>query len=64
MSEAGARFQAGVRWREWDRRDRLVEKEKVFDGATQEAAEAKLTRFCDRLQEKPSFHGFVAWLRM
>lgn len=46
----------GVRWREWDRRDQLVTKERTF------ATEKALDRFVEKLEKKDNFHEFVAWL--
>ena len=44
----------GLRWQEFDRKDRLVSKEKFFE--TDKARE----QFVDRLQKKDNFHGIVA----
>lgn len=46
----------GVRWTEFDKQDRMVVKERFF--TSQEA----MDRFCAKLEEKPNFNCFEAWL--
>ncbi|HNR58259.1 MAG TPA: hypothetical protein PKJ51_07365 [Methanothrix sp.] len=46
----------GVRWQEWNRKDQLVTKERIFK------TEKALDKFVKGLEEKDNFHGFVAWL--
>lgn len=48
-------FEYGVEWFEFDRHDRAVKKQKIF--------QKKETRdkFADTVQDKPNFWKFAAW---
>ena len=46
----------GVRWTEFDNRDRLVTKEKLF------STEARRDRHAERISQADRFYRFVAWL--
>ena len=62
LTGEGYQVQVGMRWQEFNRRDQLVIKEKLFTAPTMEQAERKLERFCAKLEERASFYDFVAWL--
>jgi hypothetical protein len=47
--------QFGVRWQEFGKNDRIVNKEKFFKTEKQREA------FCDKLEQKDNFKEFTAW---
>lgn len=47
--------QYGIRWSEFDRNDRPIKKEKIFN--TQKQRDT----FVKKLQKKPNFYQFEAW---
>lgn len=52
-----AQEQYGIRWTEFDKKDRIVKKEKFFK------TEGALKNFVAKQEEKPNFNQFEAWLR-
>ena len=46
----------GIRWSEFDRNDRLVVKERIFK--TEKARDKAI----EKLEQKPNFNAFEAWL--
>ena len=58
MSDMFGNKTIGVRWSEFNKRNEAVVKEKFFDTKEQ------LDRFVTKLEEKPNFWRFEAWLGM
>lgn len=55
IKEEESKKEFGVKWSEFDSKDRIVKKEKIFD------TQAKLDAFKKKLEDKDNFNKFEAW---